>query len=391
MAGGMAFPILPIAALRVGLPLAFVGMILAANRAARVVSSPLVGICADRFGGRTTLLVGLLLQVVVLGLYALGILTHAVGPLFLTGRLLHGPASACVFVAAQALALHAGGASQGGRAAGTVRAAMVLGMPVGLAAGGLLSDAFGDAPTFAIAACAVVVALFVAFVRVPDLRAPALHRPPLLATLRAMRDRRLFAVGALNFVLSFSASGMVLATLPILVHDRHVSVLSRNDQGTAGLLMGWMIVVEAAATPIAGRIGDRWGAHARVATAGMACLAGGLAVIGLAAGAWGIAAGLALVGLGTAALGPSLLVLMGELVVRERRGTGVGLLQLCGDVGGTLGPLVGTALLAGNTVRPYLATAVLAALFGPLGVWLARVEMRVRSSRLAAKPPEPLV
>jgi hypothetical protein len=52
---------------------------------------------------------------------------------------------------------------------------------------------------------------------------------------------------------------------------------------------------------------------------------------------------------------------------------------------------VGTALLAGNTVRPYLATAVLAALFGPLGVWLARVEMRVRSSRLAAKPPEPLV
>ncbi|HEX3344703.1 MAG TPA: MFS transporter, partial [Polyangiaceae bacterium] len=155
VAGGVAFPILPIAGLRLGLSLPFIGVILAANRAMRVVSSPLVGVLADRFGGRRTLVVGLALQIVVMGLYAMGIVTQRPGVFFLAGRLLHGPGSACVFVSAQALALHAGGATHGGRAAGTVRAAIVMGVPVGLLVGGLLSEAVGDAATFAIAGGAV--------------------------------------------------------------------------------------------------------------------------------------------------------------------------------------------------------------------------------------------
>ena len=78
-----------------------------------------------------------------------------------------------------------------------------------------------------------------------------------------MRDRRLFALGALNLVLNFSVGGMILTTLVLLIHDRHISVFSRSEQGTAGLLMGWMILIDAALTPIAGRFGDRWRAHAR--------------------------------------------------------------------------------------------------------------------------------
>jgi MFS family permease len=382
IAGGIAFPILPIVGLRLGLSLPFIGVILAANRAMRVVSSPVVGVFADRFGGRRTLLVGLAVQIVVLGLFAIGIVAHAAGPFFLAGRLLHGPGSACVFIAAQALALHAGGPSQGGRAAGTVRAAMVLGVPIGLAAGGLLSEAVGDAATFGIAAGAVVLALVAAFLRVPDWRGPIGRRVPLLEALRAMRDRRLCVIGALNWVLNFSVGGMILTTLALLVHERHLSVLSRNEQGTAGLLMGWMIVVDAALTPLAGRIGDRWRAHARVATVAMVFLVAGLAVVGLSHEATGLAAGLALVGAGGAGLGPSLLVLMGNIVPPDRRGTGVGLMQFCGDVGGMLGPLVGTALLAGATAVPYVGTAALSACFIPLAVWLGRVEKRAATDVL---------
>jgi MFS family permease len=376
VAGGIAFPILPIVGLRLGLSLPFIGVILAANRAMRVLSSPLIGVVADRFGGRRTLLVGLALQIVVMGLYSLGILTRQAGPFFLAGRLLHGPGSACVFVSAQALALHAGGASHGGRAAGTVRAAIVLGVPVGLLVGGLLSDAVGDAATFAIASGAVVVALIGAWASVPDLRSPVGRRPPLGETLRAMRDRRLLAVGVLNFALNLAVGGMVLTTLALLVHDRHVSLFGRNEQGTAGLLMGWMVILDAASTPLAGRIGDRWHAHARVATAAIALLVPGLVLVGLSSGVGGIAAGLAILGVGAAGLGPSLLVVMGSIVPRERRGTGAGLLQLCGDVGGMLGPLVGTALFARNTAVPYLGTAALLACFVPVGAWLARIETR---------------
>jgi MFS family permease len=389
VAGGVAFPILPIVGLRLGLSLPFIGLILAANRAMRIVSSPLVGVLADRFGGRRTLLVGLGLQIIVMGLYTLGIVLQRPGVFFLAGRLLHGPGSACVFVSAQALALHAGGALHGGRAAGTVRAAIVLGVPVGLLVGGLLSEAVGDAGTFALAGGAVVVSLAGAWARVPDLRAPIGKRAPLGETLRAMRDRRLLAVGGLNFALSFAVGGMVLTTLALLVHSRHLSVLGRNEQGTAGLLMGWMVIIDAAATPLAGRLGDRWHAHAGVATVAIALGVPGLVLVGVSDHLPGIALGLALLGFCGAGLGPSLLVLMGELVPRERRGTGAGLLQLCGDVGGMGGPLVGTALFAGSTVVPYVGTALLLACFVPVAAWLARVERRARETRLSLRGDGP--
>lgn len=120
--------------LRAGLPLPFIGAILAANRTTGVVASPLFGAMTDRFGGRRTLVAGLLLQCVVMLFYTLGITTGHPGLFFLAGRLLHGPGSACVFVAGQALALHAGGKLHAGRAAATVRAAMALGIPLGLIA-----------------------------------------------------------------------------------------------------------------------------------------------------------------------------------------------------------------------------------------------------------------
>jgi MFS family permease len=384
MAGGIAFPILPIVGVRLGLSLTFIGFILAANRGMRVIFSPMVGVLADRFGGRRTLLLGLVLQIIVMALYYFGILTQRPGPFFLAGRLLHGPASACVFVSAQALALHAGGATHGGRAAGTVRAAIVLGVPIGLVAGGLLSNAFGDAMTFAIAGAGVVLALFAAWYRVPDLRAPIGSRPPLMETLRAMQEKRLLAVGALNLALNFAASGMVLTTLALLVHDRTLSVFGRSEQGTAGIFMGWMTIVDAAATPFAGRLGDRFNAHARVATGSIALLVPGLLFVGLSAHVLGIATGLGLIGLGAAGLGPSLLVMMGAMVPRERRGTGAGILQLCGDLGGMLGPLVGTALFAGNTAVPYVATAGLLTCFVPVALWLANGEHRIAAS------PEPI-
>jgi MFS family permease len=376
----MVFPILPIAGMRLGLSMWFIGVILSANRAMRIVASPVVGVLADRVGGRRTLLVGLMLQIVVMLLFALGIVTGRAGAFFLGGRLLHGPASAAVFVAAQALALHAGGATQGGRAAGTVRAAIVLGVPMGLVAGGLLSDAVGDAATFEVAAAVVVLALFVAWLSVPDLRAPIGRRPPLGETLGALRDRRLFTVGALNFILNFSVSGMVLTTLALLVHERHLGLLGRSEKGTAGLLMAIMTLSDAATTPLAGRIGDRWRAHASVATASLALIVPGLLLVGLTGGVFGVAGGVLLLGVGAAGLGPSLLVLMGEIVPRERRGVGAGLLQVCGDAGGMLGPLVGTALLAGSTAVPYVGTAALAACFLPLAIWLASGERGARAA-----------
>ena len=376
VAGGIVFPIFPIVGKQVGLSLLFIGVILAANRAMRVVSAPFIGVLTDRIGGRRTLLIGLAIQIAVIGLYLLGLVTHHEGAGFLIGRLLHGPGSACVFIAAQALVLQVSTGSDGGASAGTVRAAIVLGVPIGFVIGGILSETVGNVATFAIALAAICSALIAAHAMVPDLRASVVtrHRPTLLDSLRAMRDRRLLGLGGINAALNFAASGMVLTTLALLVTNRHLSVFGRNAQGTSGLLMGIMSVVDATLTPIAGRIGDRYRAHAHVAAASLGFVVLGLTMIALVDSAAGTALGIGVVGVGAAGLGPSLLVLVGLVVAPERRGTASGMMQLCGDVGGMFGPLVGTALFADSTMIPYLLTAGIVACFIPVALWLRNVQ-----------------
>jgi len=73
VAGGIAFPVIPLLGVRVGLPLWFIGTILAANRAGRIVSAPIVGVLTDRWGGRRMVIVGLASQVVVMALYLVGV------------------------------------------------------------------------------------------------------------------------------------------------------------------------------------------------------------------------------------------------------------------------------------------------------------------------------
>ncbi len=372
VAGGIAFPILPIVGVKSGLSLPFIGVILAANRAMRVVSSPIVGALSDRFGGRRTLVTGLVLQIAVMALYTLGITTGHPGAFFLAGRMLHGPGSACVFVAGQALALHAGGRAHGGRTAATVRAAMAVGVPLGLVAGGILSDRWGNVATFEAALVGVVAATLVAWWLVPDLRVAVPKRSGGSELFRAMADRRLLAIGLLNFAATFSAQGMVLTTLSLLVRARGLSLVGFGDQGSTGLLMGIMVVSSAMIMPLAGRAGDRYRAHAPIALCGLIALVPSLVLIALAPTATGLFAGLALMGLALGGLSPSLLALIGDNVTHDRRGIAVGVLQLCGDIGGTLGPLVGTMLFAGNLRAPYLVTAALLTGFIPLALRLVR-------------------
>jgi MFS transporter, DHA1 family, multidrug resistance protein len=372
IAGGIVFPIFPIVGKQVGLSMAFIGAILAANRAMRVVCSPAIGVMADRIGAKRTLLIGLAVQIGVIALYLAGFATHHEGIGFFVGRLLHGPGSACVFIAASALALQASDGANGGATAATVRAAIVLGVPIGFVIGGLISEALGNVDTFLIAGGAVVVALVVASITVPDLRVPMKRRPKLIDALFELREKRMLAIGGINFALSFAAGGMLLSTLAFIVESRHLVVFGRDARGTSGMLMAIMSVTDAAFTTYAGRLGDRYRAHAVVAAGSLAIVAAGLVTIALASEVYGTAVGVALIGLGAAGLGPSVLVMVGAIVTPDRRGTAAGLLQLCGDAGGMCGPFFGTALFASSTTIPYLITAGLVAAFVPVALWLAR-------------------
>ena len=370
--GGIAFPILPTVGQRVGLSLGFIGLILAANRAARIVANPIVGVIADRFGGRRTLLVGLAIQLVTMTLYWLGVKTAHPGALFLAGRILHGPGSACVFVAAQSLALHAGGTDKSGQTGAIVRGAMAIGVPVGLVIGGLLADAWGEAQTFAAAGGAIVTATAGAFFLLPDLRVPMRSAPTLRDAFRALSDQRIAAIGALNFAGAFVGTGMVLTTAVLVVQARRIELVGLPERTTASLFMGLLVTAEALSMPVFGRLGDRRAAHARIALGGVGVMVPALLVIAYARTAVTYASGIGLLGCGIGALGPSVLGLLAQRVPPAHRGVSVGALQMVADVGGAAGPLVGTAFFAGSVEGPYLFGAFVVALMVAPAVWLAR-------------------
>jgi MFS family permease len=372
--GGMAFPILPLVGLRAGLSLPASGVILAANRFGRVLINPVVGGAVDRVGAKSLLVFGLITQVFVLGLYLAGVVSGHPGAFFLLGRLLHGPSSSCVFIAGQTLALHAGGRDHKGLASGIVRSAMSAGMPAGLVVGGLLAGWIGPAATFAVAMVAPIAAAGVAAWTVPDLRAAAQRAPTLREAVRSLRSRAVAAVAAINFVSTFSALGVILTTLVLIIHERGIAVGQLSDQTSAGIFMGFLVIFMTFMAPLAGRLSDRRGWRARVVMGGIVVMVPGVLLIGLAASAAPLAAGLVLVGLGMGALTSPLLALIGDLVPSDMRGSAVGCLQLFGDAGGVLGPIVGTSLIGGAGRPAYVATAVLLALTLPLGGWLAAAE-----------------
>src|SRR3569623_2026097 len=92
----------------------------------------------------------------------------------------------------------------------------------------------------------------------------------------ALRDRRMLARGSLNFALAFATGGMVLTTLALIVDSRLLVVFGRDAQGSSGLLMSILSIVDAACPPFLGRLGAHLRARAKVAAASLAVVALGL-------------------------------------------------------------------------------------------------------------------
>ncbi|MGC4059462.1 MAG: MFS transporter [Aquabacterium sp.] len=366
--GGMAFPILPVYALKFGVSLPVIGMVLAANRIGRIAATPVVGVIVDRIGARQTLVAGQALQALAMLMYMLGIATSHPVACFLIGRLVHGVASASVFVSAQIFAVRASTAQFGG----LVRAAMAAGIPLGLVSGGILSDQFGAMAVFAGAAIATLAGLGGALAMpraLPSgLKPVAAHT----AVLLSWGNSRLAAIGVMSFAASFAAHGVVMTTLGLLIEAHQISLAKLGTEGTSGVLMGWMVVLIAAGSPLAGRLGDRLQRHDGIATVGMLAAVPALIAIGISSSFAGMGIGMSLLGLSAAALGPSLLALVEQTTPASHQGKAVGFVQLCGDVGGLLGPVIGTLLATSDAGAPYLASAALMLLSLPAALYLMR-------------------
>ncbi len=390
--GGIAFPIIPILGVKLGLPALLIGWILAANRVTRLFANPFTGVWIDRVGGKLPLTLGLVVEAVATSTYALALHTSVPGGLLLLGRAIWGLGSSAIFVGGVTLALNASSEENRGRATAAVRMAMSLGMPAGLVAGGVVAGLASDEAAFWFATAVTLLAAALAWALVSDrvpsaaVDAGAAARTPTLdwrvrfvAAVRAAAsaDRRVQAVWLVNLLVFFSLQGVLLATLVLLIHARGLSLVGLGDQPMAGALMAVMILASAAVTAYLGGALDRIPSRSGLALPGVVAAATGFVVLALTPTAWPAVVGVVLMGLGMGGISIPLLTLLGDLTEEARRGRVVGIYQLFGDVGGSLGPILGVELVTVvGFVPTYLGVGTLLLAIVPLLAWLWRGERR---------------
>ncbi|HET6726379.1 MAG TPA: MFS transporter [Gammaproteobacteria bacterium] len=376
--GGVVFPILPTLGMRLGLSSVMVGLILAANRITRLGFNPVVGSLTDRFGGKWPVTAGLFIE----GLGALayvGALHFAVpAAWFLIGRVIWGVGSSLLFVGALAAVLALSGRDDRGLVTARVRSAISLGVPAGLLVGGVLADIVSADAAFITAAGFSFAAALGALIAIPDARPPQTPTEitPAPGWIAMLRQPMLRAIWSYNALVFFTVSGVLLATLVVLVEQRQLYLPGLGAEGSAGVLMAVLMVWRAAASLGIGRYLARLERRTSLLIPTALVLAAGFAVIGFADSLWLVIVGLLLIGAGTGTLTIPLLALMGDQVPAGRRGRATAIYQVFGDAGGSAGPIIGLSSAVHFGFLPvYLALAGLFVLSLPLGLYLRRAEL----------------
>lgn len=331
---GMVAPLLPEIESRTGAGDEALGLALAAYAIPILFISLPVGRLADRLGRRPLLLGGLVLT----GLGSILIATSGALEPLLVGRAVQGLGSTLSWVAALALVSDLARPGRKGEAIGFALAANSLGAIGGPALGGIVGGTISFEAPFILVSC-IAAAMFAAgFVVLP--RAPATPtgeiepRGTFVSLLRPAA-----AVPAIVAAVGAALLGLVDFVVPLDL-DRRLG----TSATTIGVIFAVVAMIDACASPPAGKAGDRFGRRP-VALAGSLLMAGAgvlLAALGGLAGAW-IALGVLTVGISAifAAAVPWLDDTFGEL----DRGLAYGGLNLIYALGYTVGPLIGGWLL----------------------------------------------
>jgi len=376
VATGVAFPTLPLLDRVLGISAVMLGVILAANRIARLVMNTPAGQLIDERGARKPMIAGLFVQGLAPFGYVVGLYTPAVdlatlpvvgtvsapGLVFVLARAFWGVGSAFVFVGAFAIITGITTKETRGKWTGYMRGGQSLGFPAGLVVGGVLTDVFDVQTAFLTAGTLALLAGVVAFVVLPDVRASAGARVPLRELPGLARSTPgVVPVGIANGTIRFLFGGILLTTAVKYAAELELQVGVLTAAGVSGLVMGGGVVVSSVSTVVSGRLSDRVEHRALVTLPAFALLAAGFAALALVPSFLGVATGVALVGAGTGGSGPALLATLGDISPTGETGKFGGLYNVFGDIGLSLGPLV--AFPAVTTVGydlTYLACAGLA-------------------------------
>lgn len=173
----------------------------------------------------------------------------------------------------------------------------------------------------------------------------------------------------------FAVQGVILASLVLIIRDRHLTLSPLSPEGSSGVLMAAMLGSSALVSWGAGRWIDRHGRKAALLLPASLSCVGGFALLAVSQHLGGALLALSAIGIGTGGINVPLIVILGDLVSADRYGRAIGMYQVLGDVGGSLGPITGLEAITrfGSTVTlAVLAAALLVTV--PLAARLQRLE-----------------
>lgn len=388
LGGGLVFPILPALGLELGIPGFMVGLILSANRIARLVFNVPAGHLIGRIGPRRTL-------AGALGAETLGVLGYSAALHFghpalwlLAGRAVFGVGTAFLMVGAQAAVLSLSDKADRGRKTSTVRVAISAAVPGGLILGGILADLFSDDAAFLTGAAITFAGAILAAVLLPPLAARSgdAERGPgfvegVTSLLNSPNLPFLLAAWSFNLLVFLTMQGVLLSTMVVLVQERGVHILGMQAQGTSGLVMAVIVGCSALVAIGIGRMIDRVPLRSTLVFPALVGLAAGFAVLAVAQSVGPMLAGAVLVGLSYNAVTLPMMALLGDAAGERQHGPAVGIYQLFGDIGGTIGPIAGIEAATRIGLEPlYFLLAAVPALALLAAAWVHRRERRLNAA-----------
>lgn len=315
----LLYAVLPLHAATFGVSLAWVGVLLSANRIVRLFAYPILPRIAATGLRRFT--------ITAAAIGALSTLVFAFGRgawVLLASRLVWGTVFGALSLATLAYATERGEVA--GRRVGLSLALREIGPLVALTLGTAAVAAVGARASLATLALISFAGVFVAM-RLPDPGMPDGERP------RSVMPRR-WSVQWLGFVSGFVADGIFPATIGLLL--ARSAGLGAAVVGT-GLLLGLKRLAVVLLAPIAGHAADRFGARI-VTSTGLAIAAMGAAAIGIDR----TIAGAVLLGCG-AALTATTIPAAAAAGLDEGRVAAIALAGMTRDAGAALGPLAALA------------------------------------------------
>ena len=342
--GGVVFPIFPTLGAVLGISPVVVGVILSANRFARLFCSAPAGAVVDRLGARAPYVIGLGIQALATGGYIIALYAPAPASWFLGSRIVLGAASALTFATSYTIAANVSVGDSRGMKMGLIRGGSILGFPSGLLVGGVVSELAGMSAAFFVASLFAMVATVLAYYTIPETHVTE-------ESTRSVKPWDIdtsvptLTLGFVNFGIWFAYMGVLFASLVLFLEGRQIGAFGFDERGASGIFMAVTVLSAAVSMLVGGRASDAWDSRVPVMLTFLGLLTAGFLVLPWAQTAGELVPACMLVGTGMGGtLGPYM-ALLADLTPEQRMGRASGTTNVFSDIGGGLGPIISLPLI----------------------------------------------